>query len=193
MRGAGDQHSAENSSWGNSWWPWKTGQVIFTSLYRGLLFYTCVWALLTPPTFNGIIWDFFFCPQSQNGCGQSQGIHMEGASQTLAEDRQWQLGNNKVHCTCVTLKGCAHLRSGKFKDQIVEVTWHAEVSASPLEGVMWDHIHQPTFTMVESTCERKHGFWRIPQNTRCSSGLCRTSQFWMDWVLVHIHQGWRWE
>lgn len=58
MRGAGDQHSAEKSPWGNSWWPWKTGQVIFTSLYRGLLFYTCVWALLTPPTFNGIIWDF---------------------------------------------------------------------------------------------------------------------------------------
>lgn len=60
MRGAGDQHSAENSPWGNSWWPGKTGWVVLTSLYRRRLFYTCVWALLTPPTFNGIIWDF--CP-----------------------------------------------------------------------------------------------------------------------------------
>lgn len=118
---------------------------------------------------------------------------MKDVSQVLAEDTQWQLGNDNVHCTCSTLKGCAHLHLGKFKHQIVEVTGHAEVSSSPLRGVMWDHTHQPTFTMVESTCERKHGFWRTPRNTRCSSGLCRTSQFWMDWVLVHLHQWWRWE
>lgn len=101
MRGAGDQHTAENSPWGNSSWPWKTGWVIVTSRY---IFYTCVWALLTPTTFNGIIWDFF-SPQSQNGCGQYQGIHIRESSRVLAVCTQWELGNNKVHCTCSTLKG----------------------------------------------------------------------------------------
>lgn len=191
MRGAGDQHSAEKSPWGNSWWPWKTGQVIFTSLYRGLLFYTCVWALLTPPTFNGIIWDFlspitkWLWPVPGNtheGCSPKFWLRIH--SDNLEITRSMYMQHSERVCT-------SSFRQIQGSDCWGHWTcWRVSLATKKSDT---DHIHQPTSTMGGSTCGRKHGFWRTPWNTRCSSGLCRTSQFWMDWVLVQIHQRWRWE
>lgn len=143
MRGAGDQHSAENSPWGNSWWPWKTGWVVLTSLYRRLLFYTCVWALLTPPTFKGIIWEF--CPNHKMAVASTR-EHTLGTFPKCwlrIHSDSLEITRSTVHAT---LREGVHIfTSGKFKGQVVEVTGHANGSALPLKGVMQDHTHPTHF------------------------------------------------
>lgn len=75
-----------------------------------------------PPTFNGIIWDFFSPNYNMAvaSIGESTSRMFPMFWLRIHNDILW---NDKIHCTCITLKGVHILDAGKFKGQINWVQW----------------------------------------------------------------------
>lgn len=128
--------------------------------------YTCVLALLTPPTFNGIIWD----PPSPNhstGGQYREGCFLHSVWEYTVT--YFEITRSTVHASLWTV--CTFLTQANSRIRLAEVGGNAEIQ---------DCTHQPSSALkgnnsghkkIESMDSKEN--W----NNWCSWGVCGISQF----------------